>query len=171
MKRALPLLVLLLLTTPLVASLGHHLLAASAEAEMDPDSGLLEMTVHLVPRDLEAALTAQAAKAVRLDRLKPEALDAACSAYLSAHVRLLVPSVIEAGTASAAAFSYLGSDLQLTDAWLYFTLDAAGTLDGKTLEVTLLEGLHPEYLSTVTLGRGKDKRSLRFDREISRRKL
>jgi len=172
MKRALPLLLLLMLATPLAASLRHHLLAASVEAALDQETGLLEVSVHLVPRDLEAALTAQAGKAVRLDRLSEEELDDACATYLSTHFRLQEASPEEGQACpTAAAFAYLGSEVQLTDTWLYFTLDADGTLGGKTLEVSLLEGLHHEYLTTVTLGRGKEKRALRFNQETTKRKL
>lgn len=136
----------------------HHVLTTSVEAELDKDSGKLEVAVYFTPRDLEAALTAAEGRAIRLD--KEANIEALIESYMDAHFDLLLAD------GSEATFTWVGQESELRDMWVYFELDAKGSLKGCSLKNTLLEGLGDEYISTVKMAKsGGGNKSLRFDQQ------
>jgi len=142
----------------------HHVLATSVEIELDKESGKLEVAVFFTPRDLEAALTAANGRAIRLDKEKK--LEQLLETYVDAHFDLLLAD------GSVATFSWVGQESELRDFWVYFELDAQGSLKGCSIQNTLLEGLGAAYISTVTVAKvGGGNRSLRFDGEQKKLQL
>jgi|FLOH01.1.fsa_nt_gi hypothetical protein len=144
------------LALALISMSMHHVLATSVEIELDSESGKLEVAVFFTPRDLEAALTAANGRAIRLD--KEDKLEQLLETYLDANFDLLLAD------GSTATFLWVGQESELRDFWVYFELDAQGSLKGCSIQNTLLAGLGAEYISTVTMAKaGGGKRSLRFD--------
>jgi hypothetical protein len=142
----------------LLSMILHHALTTSVEIELDAESGQLEVAAYFTPRDLEAALTAANGRTVRLD--KEDKIEELMASYLQEHFDLLLKDGTE------AAFTWVGQESELRDIWLYFELDAKGSLKDCSIRNTLLEGLGAEYISTVTLAKAKGgKKSLRFDGE------
>ena len=136
----------------------HHVLSTTAEVELDVESGKLEVAVYFTPRDLEAALTAQEGRAIRLD--KEEKIDSLIEKYMDQHFDLLFKD------GSEAAFTWVGSESELRDMWVYFELDAKGSLKDCTIKNTLLEGLGEEYVGTVKIAKPEGgSKSLRFGPE------
>jgi Leu/Phe-tRNA-protein transferase len=142
----------------LVSMVMHPALTTSAEIELDVDSGKLEVAVYFTPRDLERALTAAEGRPVRLD--KEAKIDTLIENYVDGHFDLILKDGTE------ATFTWVGQESKLRDTWVYFELDAKGSLQDCKLRNTLLEGLGAEYISTVTFAKAKGgKKSLRFDAE------
>lgn len=148
----------------LVSMILHPALTTSVEVELDANSGKLEVAVYFTPRDLETALTAAQGRPVRLD--KEPKIETLIEDYVDAHFDLLLKD------GSEAAFTWVGQESKLRDTWVYFELDAKGSLEGCSMRNTLLEGLGTEYISTVTLAAAKGgKKSLRFDAEQKKLQL
>lgn len=153
------------LLLPLLLLLSWHSVATTQlEAELDAESGLLEVALHLSPNDLETCLSGMLGRAVRLD--KEENLDNLIAQYVQAHLS------ITNSKDQSAPFTWVGKELELRDVWIFFELDVDGSLKGKQMHNDLLTGLHHDYVSTVSLSSGKTKmRSLRFDRETTAQSL
>lgn len=127
------------------------------EAQLDAESGALEVALHVVPADLETTLTRALGRSIRLDR------EAALEDLLSAHVQEHFRVVDAHG--KTAAFTWIGMESGLRDVWLYFELDLDGDLTDKVLHDDLLANMQEDYLSIVTLRADKvAPRSLRFDK-------
>ncbi|PCJ53205.1 MAG: hypothetical protein COA70_09760 [Planctomycetota bacterium] len=142
----------------------HSVATTQLEMEVDQESGALEIALHLSPNDLETCLTQWNGRAIRLD--KEENIDELITVYLQAHLSILNAEQ------EAASFTWVGKDIKLRDAWVYFQLEVDGSLEGKQLHNDLLTGLHHDYVSTVSLRLPKQKmRSLRFDRETTAQDL
>lgn len=145
-------------TLALMSMILHPALTTSVEIELDADSGKLEVAVYFKPRDLEAALTAEHGRTVRLD--KDAKIDSLIESYVDDHFDLILKDGAE------ATFTWVGQESELRDTWVYFELDVKGSLQDCSIRNTLLEGLGTEYISTVTLAKAKGgKKSLRFDAE------
>lgn len=142
----------------------HNIATTQLEAELDAESGALEVAMHLSPNDLETCLSGMTNRAVRLD--KEEDLDALITQYLKAHLS------ISNSKSEVAPFTWVGKEIELRDVWIYFELDVEGSLQGKKMRNDLLTGLHHDYVSTMSLRLGDSKvRSLRFDRETKEQVL
>jgi hypothetical protein len=128
------------------------------EAQLDHESGALEVALHVTPADLETTLTRSLGRSIRLDR-EPD-LESLLRAHVQEHFQVLDAQGV------AAPLSWIGMESELRDVWLYFELDLEGDLHEKILFVDLLANVQDDYLSTVTL-RAEDAspRSLRFDRK------
>jgi hypothetical protein len=142
----------------------HHVLTTSVEIELDKDSGKLEVAVYFTPRDLEAALTAKEGRGIRLD--KEAEIDSLIESYVDSHFDLLLADGTE------ATFTWVGQESELRDMWIYFELDAKGSLKDCSIKNTLLEGLGGEYISTVKMAKASGgSKSLRFDQQQTTLKL
>ncbi len=158
MKHAL----LLLFVLPLLG--WHHLLTTIAEVSFNADSGYLEVALHCTPRDLEATLSKDLKRLIRLDQEKN--LDPLLEDYCNRHFQLLDAE------GKQVPLLWVGKEIELRDAWLYFQLDVDGKWQDKTLYNDVLANLHHKYMNTVRLQLGNHKpRSLSFDAKHPQRAL
>lgn len=159
----------LLLGLPLLlasAAAWHPVHTTMAEADWNAEAQTLEVALHLTPRDLETALTKHAGRPVRLDR--EEDLDPLITAWLKDRIRL----VQEGEEPSIAEVTWIGKELLLRDVWLYFQFEKVTALEDRKLHNTLLQEVAEDYVATVQLRISEQApRSLRFDRETTRRAL
>jgi len=154
----------LLLPLLLLLCSWHSVATTQLEMEVDQESGALEIALHLSPNDLETCLTQWNGRAIRLD--KEEDIDGLITEYLQAHLS------VSGADEKPASFTWVGKEIELRDAWVYFELDVRGSLEGKQLHNKLLNALHHDYVSTVSLRLPKKKmRSLRFDRATTAQNL
>jgi hypothetical protein len=136
--------VVLLLVVAALPAGAHPYHASLAEAEFNPDTGRLEVALEVVVSDFERALPRGAG-------VESAGADAAIARYLEE--RFLLTCL---GT--AATLSWVGKELELRNAWLYFELDPlpdsdqhSFDLNGCTLEVRLFFELEATQLNTVRL--------------------
>ena len=139
----------------------HRFHVSLAQADYNPKTGSLEVALRVNPFDLEDALTRAHGSKVDLDRT-PD-VDEHIVRYLRERFTLTSPD------GERARFEWVGKEDFTLEMWLYFELrvDApAGSrpkdLAGHTVSNRLFFELHPEQTNSVTYGRGKSRKSLRF---------
>ncbi|RUL85296.1 DUF6702 family protein [Tautonia sociabilis] len=129
-----------------------------AEADYNADSGTLEVALRVYnPGDLEAALGRRAGERVDLERT--ENVDALILAYLKEALVATPPG------GDPAPICWVGKEVTLKTAWLYFEIPLPDGPEGVCFTNTLLFEVEPDQVNTIVFGRGKDRASLRFSRD------
>jgi len=149
---------LVLLTLLLALPSWHRVATTQLEMQLDAESGVLEIALHISPNDLETCLTQTQGRPIRLEREKK--IDALIASYVEEHFFLTNAK------GEVIDFTWVGKEIELRDVWIYFELDVHAELKDLQVHDDLLEGLHHDYVSTLSLSyAGNRKHSLRFDRE------
>ena len=148
-----------LLAVPCLLLLGgyavaHPRHATIAEAEWNAKSGRLEISLQINPVDLEQALRRSYDRPVDLDRTA--GIDRLLQDYLA---RSFV--VTESG-GKQAKLIWVGHEVDLKDAWLYFEVPLEKGPGNATFGVGLLFELLPDQANTINFRVGKLRKSLTF---------
>lgn len=149
-------------------TLAHRFHVSLAQADYNPKSGSLEVALRVNAFDLEQALSR--AQGVQVDLDRTPGIDELIESYLSERITLSAPD------GRRAAFEWVGKEDFTLELWLYFELRVAARtppreLKGHTLSNRIFFELHPEQTNSVTYGRGRTRRSLRFTADQRRIEL
>jgi hypothetical protein len=139
-----------LVSTDVAAHPAH---ASTAEATWNASAKSLEIALRVTPEDL--------ARAVLVDgkpwNLEPSAAaDAALRAYLHDAIEL------RAANGSEAKLVWVGAEVGIEEAWLYFELDLDAPIAGAVLTHRLFFDLEPTQLNVLRLRVGDVQQSLLF---------
>jgi hypothetical protein len=118
---------------------------------------MLEVAIRIYnPGDLEEALSRRVGERVDLERT--EDVDEAILAYLREAIG------VERADGEKPELAWVGKEVTVKTAWLYVEIPLPEGPEGATFTNTLLFEVEPDQVNTMVFGRGKDRRSLRFNR-------
>ena len=140
------------------AGAAHPFHITIAEADYNKESGTLEVALRIYnPGDLEEALGLRAGERVNLETT--EGVDDLIAEYLDETL------IVEDASGEKAAIEWVGKEVTVKTAWLYFEVPLPEGPEGSTFTNTLLFEVEPDQSNTMVFGRGDDRASLRFTRE------
>ena len=140
------------------ASAMHPFHITIAEADYNAESGRLEVALRIYnPGDLEEALGLRAGERVNLETT--EGVDDLIAEYLDEHL------IVERPDGEKAMIEWVGKEVTVKTAWLYFEIPLPEGPEGSTFTNTLLFEVEPDQANTMVFGRGDNRASLRFTSE------
>ncbi len=144
---------MLLMASSMVRSHPFH--ASIAEAEWKPESKTLEVALWAHPADLEKALRRMTKKRIDLDKTKN--VDALIQRYLS-------QVLIFKEKNKAVKLKWVGKEITIKAAWLYFEVPLSNGLEGVKITHQLFHELLEDQVNTITfrIRKPSRRRSLRF---------
>jgi len=125
-----------------------------AEAEWNAKTGRLEIALQVNPVDLEQALRRFANRPIDLD--KSTGIDRLMHDYLS---QSFVARDVDG---KRAKLNWVGHEMDLKDAWLYFEVPLNNGPADVTFGAAYLFELLPDQANTINFRVGKQRRSLAF---------
>lgn len=159
----------LMLGTDLSRLSAHPFHLSLCEMEWNPETGQLECALRVDPGDLERVLRTQEKRAVDLDRTPR--VDAMIQRYLARHFLLSRKKEQQPGERRPLRLKWVGKEVSLKYAWLYFEVDP-GPVDGDVrLRVGLFHEILEDQKNTVNFRRGKQRYSAVFDRDAQARSI
>ena len=142
---------------------GHPFHVSVAELEYNPKSKCLEVALKVWPEDLEKALNRNSKEPIDLD--KTPRIDDLILAYLKKHIR------VSADGKNNCKLNWIGKELEVKQAWLYFEVKTDVRPDNFTFSNTIFFELQDDQINIFNL-KFKDRRaSFSFAREKSQHKL
>ena len=138
-------------TTAEVAAHPAH--ASTAEATWNVTTRSLEIALRVAPEDLARAVVVEG-KAWDLEPSR--AAEAALRAYVRDAIEL------HAANGTKAKLVWVGAELGIEEAWLYFELDLEAPLNGAVLTHRLFFEFEPTQLNVLRLRNGGVQQSLLF---------
>jgi hypothetical protein len=170
MKATSHLVTLLLLLS--LQAFGHALHQSTAEAEYNPQTKKLEVSLRVFASDLELALIRHSEQMISLDKTPAKELDPVIQAYLASVFILKTadgkPTPIEWVGKQTEPASRPGDDDAVT---LFFEIPLPAGLQGYELQHTVLCECYQDQVNLLRLRDGVKQRELRFTRESVVRKL
>jgi hypothetical protein len=144
------------------AAVGHPFHVSIAEAEYKPESRLLEVALRVHPSDLEQAVRRLSGKRVVLesDEAAPQII-----AWLRRNV------VVQTQDGEAAEIRWVGKEVSVKHAWLYFEVPLPGGLEGTEFTNQIFFELLSDQVNTINFREGDQKATLHFTRTRPRRTL
>ena len=134
-----------------------------AQAEFNAESASLEVALRIDPFDLEKALTAVAGEPVNLDQT--ENVDELVVDYLNEAF------VLQFDEADPIELNWVGKEVFVHTAWLYFEFTLPDGPDGAQLTNRLLFELQDDQVNTVNYRRGASLKTLHHTLEEPRQRL
>ncbi len=144
------LLILAALTSPLAA---HPYHATVAEAQLNAETGRLEISLKVIPEDLERALRRRHRERVILERTPR--VDEMILDYLR-------DSFVVTQKGERHSLSWVGKEIGPEGCWLYFEVPMADGLAGAQLRNTIFFEIEASQINTVRLRAGDLHRTLIF---------
>ena len=143
-------------------AMAHPFHVSIGEAEWNPKTRRLEVALRVHPADLDRALR----KADR-DRQQPPTLegDQRISRYLQSVF------VVRYRDGAALKFTWIGKELSVKSAWLYFEIELPNGLDGALISNRLFFEIEKKQTNTVNFTVGERRESLSFSAERPVHKL
>lgn len=140
----------------------HPFHITMAEAEFNEETGKLEVSLRIYhPTDLEESLSRRQGKRVSLDGTT--GVDEMLLAYLEEQL------TIERPDGQRAKLEWVGKEVSLKTAWLYFEVDLPGGLEGASFRNRVLFDIERDQVNTVVFRQGDKRATLRFTRAEDRR--
>jgi hypothetical protein len=134
----------------------HPFHITMAEAEFNPETNRLEVALRVYhPTDLEAALSRRAGAKVDLE--KTGKVDDLILAYLR-EAFVATPE----GAKEPARIEWVGKEVSLKTAWLYFEVDLPAGIDGTTFKNRLLFEVERDQANTIVFRDATRRASLRL---------
>lgn len=137
------------------AAMAHPFHVSLAEMEFNQEANAIEVALRVFPDDLELALR-EASGDDELVLERAENLAALVAEYLREAF------VLTRAAGDAAPLRWVGLELNVKEAWLYFELLAPGELDGVSLTNRLFFEVRPSQINSVVLSIANEVRSLSF---------
>jgi hypothetical protein len=144
------------------AAWGHPFHVSIAEAEYKPESRLLEVALRLHPSDLEQSVRRLSGKRVVLenDEADPQII-----------VWLRRNFMVKTQDGEAAEIRWVGKEVSVKHAWLYFEVSLPGGLEGAEFTNRIFFELLSDQVNTINFREGDQKATLHFTRTRPRRTL
>jgi hypothetical protein len=143
----------------------HSLHQSTAEAEYNPKTKKLEVSLTVFINDLELALVRQCEREMRLDKTPAAEFDTQIQAYLAKTF------VVTVAAGKAAKIEWVGRELDADSAksgdpavTLFFEVPLPQGLDKATLQNLVLCDLFQDQSNLLELRNGAKKKELRFRR-------
>lgn len=153
--------ILYFLTTACV--LAHSVHTSTAEAEYNPQTKKLEVSLTVFVSDLETALIRQSEREMRMDKTPGVEFDAQVLAYLKKTF------VVTDATGNAAEMTWVGREMDEASAKsgepavvLFFELAMPGGVEGKSLRCAVFGELFRDQVNLLHLRNGAKQAEVRF---------
>lgn len=141
----------------------HSLHQSTAEAEYNPKTQALEVSLTIFIDDLETALIRRTERSLRMEQTPTAVFDAQILAYLG------TVFTVTNGQGSAVKINWLGRQVDKESrrssdptATLFFQFALPHGLDGATIRHALFCDLFEDQINLLLLKDGDDKRTLKF---------
>ena len=122
--KSLALSLLVLVCVAELVSASHPFHVSRAEIEYNAKRKTFEVAVCFWPEDMEKAIAEMENKAFLIDDATEKDRDAAFKKYVTKKIRFLPENKDQKEQAKAAEIRWVGSDIEVKHAWLYFEVDA-----------------------------------------------
>lgn len=143
----------------------HSLHQSTAEAEYNPTTKRLEVSLTVFVNDLELALIRQSEREMRLDKTPVAEIDAQIQAYLAKTF------VVTDAVGKVAKIEWVGRELDAESAksgdpavTVFFEIALPGGLKGASLRNEIFDGLFEDQLNLLLIQNGAEKMQMRFRR-------
>jgi hypothetical protein len=171
MRKSSLLAAVLLSFCPLIA-VAHSIHQSTAEAEYNPVSGKLEVSLTVFVNDLEVALIRQCEREMRIEKTPELEFDAQVKIYIGKHF------VVTDAAGQMAPLAWVGRKLDPDSAksdepkvTLYFEIERVVSPNDSTLRHSLFLDMFKDQANLLLLRIGKQKGELIFTRIESVKKL
>jgi len=150
----------------------HSLHQSTAEAEYNPTTKKLEVSLTVFINDLETALIRQSEREMRLDKTPAADFDTQIQAYLAKTF------VVTDAAGKAAKIEWVGRELNADsvksddpEVTLFFEIALPDGLKGKSLQHTIFHDLFKDQINLLHLRSNPGKAELRFTKDETSKKL
>lgn len=150
----------------------HSVHQSTAEAEYNPETKKLEVSLTVFIDDLETALVRQCECEMRLDKTPAAEFDAQTMAYLAKSFVVTDPA------GKAAEIEWVGRQIDEETkksgdptVTLFFEVALPGGLKGKSLQHTIFHDLFKDQVNLLHLRSNPGKAELRFTKDETSKKL
>jgi hypothetical protein len=141
----------------------HAFHVTVAEAEVNHKTGRIEFALRVHPGDLELALGRIAKRRIRLEK-EPQ-VDSLIRNYLQRSIEL------KSGKSKPREILWIGKDVSIKWAWLYFEIPLKKGLDKTTLTNTMFIEILKDQENTIVLRDGKRRQTLSFRKDKAIHKI
>ena len=141
----------------------HAFHVTVAEAEVNHKTGCVEVAMRVHPGDLELALGRIAKRRIRLER-EPK-VDRLIRDYLQRSIEL------KTAQQKPRKIKWIGKDVSIKWAWLYFEVPMEKGLDKTTLTNKVFFEILKDQENTIVLRDGKRRQTLSFRKDMPTRKI
>ncbi len=149
------LLLLIGLIAPLSpAASAHKFYASLAQADLNPETNSVEISLRLFSDDLELVLTRRAGRTIYLDRAEEAA--PLVLAYLRERFEL------RTADGQVREIAWVGMESRVDATWVYFEIRGVTDLAGATLRNRIFFEQYDEQINTVNLRHGERHATLVF---------
>ena len=159
-RKSLALALILLFAVAELATASHPFHVSRAEIEYNVERQTFEVALCFWPEDMEQAISDMENKPFRIDGASEKDRDAAFQKYVTKKFRFLPESEDQKQQPEAADVRWVGSDIEVKQAWLYFEVDAKCDAVKWQIENRLFFELHDDQLNNVQIKNRKDVNSL-----------
>ena len=148
----------------------HSLHQSTAEAEYNPKTKKLEVSLSIFIDDLELALMSHSERLMSIDKTPATEFDSQIQAYLA---KTFVVSEV---TGKNAKIDWVGREIESTKTddptvTLYFEVPLVACPSGITIQHSVLCDLFKDQTNLLHLRRGEHNMELRFTRDDDSRKI
>ena len=148
----------------------HSLHQSIAEAEYNPKTQKLEVSLSIFIDDLELALIRQSERLMSIDKTPAAEFDAQIQAYLAKTF------VVTEVTGKSAKIDWVGREIESTKSddptvTLYFEVPLVACPSGVTIQHSVLCDLFKDQTNLLHLRSGEHKMELPFTRDENSRKI
>ena len=150
----------------------HSVHTSTAEAEYNPQTKRLEVSLTVFVGDLELALVRQSEREMRIDKTPAAEFDAQIQAYLAKSF------VVTDAAGKVAKLEWVGREMDEASAKsgdpavrLFFEVGMAEGIDGGTLRCSVFNELFKNQVNLVQLRGGARKMEMRFGGNELEKKL
>lgn len=150
----------------------HAVHTSTAEAEYNPQTKRLEVSLTVFISDLETALIRQSERDMRMDKTPAAEFDAQVLAYLKKTF------VVTDAAGKAAEMRWVGREMEKASeksgdpaVVLFFEVEMPGGVEGATLRCAVFDDLFKDQTNLLLLKTGQRSVELRFRRGALERRL
>ena len=155
--RQLGIAVLLLVTLTAGVNLqAHPFHATYTEVDWNAKTKVLEVALRVQPEDLDRVLSLRTKRKIDIEKTK--GVDKLIQMYL-AEVFLVEPKLKQ-----PVAIRWIGKEVSSKEAWLYFEIPRPQGIEGLKLLNRIFLEILPDQVNTVRVRQGRQRVTLRFDR-------
>jgi len=150
----------------------HSIHTSTAEAEYNPKTKKLEVSLTVFVSDLELALIRQSEREIRIDKTPAAEFDAQIQVYLAKNF------VVTDAAGKVAKLEWVGREMDAMSAKsgdpavvLFFEVEAPEELRGRTLRYSVFQDLFKDQINLLHFKDGSHPVELKFTLEKASRSL
>lgn len=150
----------------------HSIHSSSAEAEYNPETKKLEVSLTVFVSDLELALIRQSEREMRIDKTPAAEFDAQIQVYLAKTF------VVTDAAGKVAKMEWVGREMDEASAKsgdpavvLFFEVEVPEGIGGKTVRNAVFFEVFKDQMNLLLFKSGQKRTELRFQRDANVRRL